>query len=420
MKILFAPCHYIYDETSGGSEPSWAFNIADRIASKHPDSTVVTGFANLQDQKPYQIIEVQKGKGSIDLSLKNALQFYRQYSGVMQQKSKESWDIAHHVLPFSIDTTFNLALGKYKKRGIPCIIGPIQSPLRVLDTDVSSTDIRSTAEHTRKKKSIYSRLKDVSSPILKYLSRRTLLQADAVVVINEYTQQMLLERNIPAEKIHVIPPGIDVDAFEYTPFAEKNTERFEILTVSYLVKRKGIHFMLQAMPKLISKHPHIHLRIIGDGPQKQALEDLAEQLGVEDYVSFEGFIPNTEVASYYQKAHVFVSMSQSESWGQMYLEAMATGLPVISTKNIGANSIIRDGETGYLIDQEDSSALAEKIDSLIANHEKLANMGAAARKETEQLYDWQARIIPQYTKLYESFPQNEKQKHPPVVLRQQS
>lgn len=146
-------------------------------------------------------------------------------------------------------------------------------------------------------------------------------------------------------------------------------------------------------------HKQIKLRILGDGPKLKHLKNLTQELNLNSYITFEGLIANSEVNKYYKNAHLFVSMSKSESWGQMYIEAMASGLAIISAKNVGSESIIKE-EFGYLIEQENYKALAEKIIFLIQNPNKLAKMSQKARVEVEKYYDWDRVIIPKYFEVY--------------------
>ena len=128
---------------------------------------------------------------------------------------------------------------------------------------------------------------------------------------------------------------------------------------------------------------------------------MVKKLSLEDYVVFEGFIENSKIQQYYKKAHIFISMSRAESWGQMYLEAMACGLPIITTKNIGSDAIIKNGEFGYLIGQENTNDLAKKIIYLIENPEYIIAFGERAYQEVKRKYDWDNCIIPQYLDIHQ-------------------
>ncbi len=398
MKILFSPCHYIYDEVSGGSEFSWAFNIANRIACKNTESVVVTGFTKLESRKPYKIIELQKKTTNIDTSLKNAIRFNIQYFiETTRQLNYTNFDVVHHVLPFSIGNTFNLS-AVFGFVGRPFVVGPIQNALTYQDTDVNPSNIRN-AQSFSKQNSILQTIYKSSGFILNILSNITLKRAKKIVVINEYTRNFLIKKGIKPNNISIIPPGIDIRKFEYVPY-DKKTGVLEILVVCYLVKRKAVDLIIEAVNYSI-KEKNIILRIVGDGPQKQYLETLVERLGLQSNVFFEGFVENYMIQEYYKKAHVFVNMSRSEGFATVCLEAMASGLAIISSKVGGFQDAITDGKNGYLVEQEDTKGLAEKMVYLIDHPELIASFGKRARQEVEEKYDWDKVIIPRYLDLYD-------------------
>lgn len=306
----------------------------------------------------------------------------------MTLNKKNQYNIAHHILPFSIGRTFNPIFWgnkKYRK-----IIGPIQA------LNNEKLDLK------QKTNNYFNIFPKIFFSLAKKLSYHTLKQADKIIVINEYTKNTLIEKGINKNKIIIIPPGIDLPRSKNVFSEKKNEKIIEIITVSYLVKRKRIDLIIKAISEVVKVYKNVKLRIIGDGLQMEALKKITSQLNLNHYVIFEGFVLNNRIQKYYQQAHIFASMSQAESWGQMYLEAMAGGLPVITTKNIGSNEIIKDNKFGYLIPQEDYKELAQKIIYLI-NHRKLINQfGQNARKEIEKKYDWETIIIPQYLKVYKS------------------
>lgn len=399
IKILFSPCHYSYDESAGG-EVSWAYHLADGVASLYPESVVVTGFKKKLAKKKYQVIAVQSNKKKIDLSLKNAIIFnVKNFLATKKLLAKNKFDIVHHILPFAINNTFNLNF--IFKRNKNLLVGPIQSPLAYQDLDINLADVRGRGKKNTSRKNIFDLFYFILRPILKFLSHLTLKKAKAIIVINEYTQKMLIKNGLNPDKIQIIPPGIDLKRFARTPFEAKNKEKIELLTVCYLIKRKGVDLIIRALTEVIKKNKKIVLRIVGDGPQKENLENLVKKLKLEDYVIFEGLVDHIRVQAYYKRAHLFISMSRAESWGQMYLEAMACGLPVISAKNIGSEAIIEDGIFGYLVEQEDIAGLAEKTIYLLENPAQINSFGERAYQKAKQKYDWQSCIIPQYLDIYQ-------------------
>lgn len=391
MKILFSPCHYVYDEFQLGSEWSWAFEIADRIASRNTDSVVVTGIKKLKNEKPYKIIEVDKDKKKSSSAAMNVMTFNVRYFRETKRQLKNGFDILHHVLPFGIDSTFNLNFLSGKK-SLPKIIGPIQSPIspNVVDKDGTT--------HAP----IFRIALAALQPILRMLSRLTLNHADAVVAINDHTKNLLIKDGIKPEKISVIPPGIDTKTFDWMPFDEKRSDKLELLVVSYLYERKSIDLVVKALHEIVKQRKDIILRVIGYGPQERALRDLVQELDLQEHVVFEGFVDNFKISGFYKKAHVFISMTQEESWGQMYLEAMASGLPIITTKNVGSFSIIKDERFAYFVER-DHLDLCKKVLKLLNNPKLISEMGKNARIEAEKKYDWDSCIIPKYLALYEKY-----------------
>ncbi len=402
LKILFSPCHYVYDKDKSGSEFSWAFNIADRISSQNKDSVVITGFKTFKERKNYKIIELQKNKNRVDMSIGNAIFFNLQYFlATRKQLNRQKYDIVHHVLPFAIGSTFNMSLLLKGTNNIPFIIGPVQSLLEVRDKDSNSSDLRNFNPSVKKMNfSLASNINAIFAPFFKYLSLQTLKRADKIVTINKYTCDVLMKNGIKKDNIVIIPPGIDILKFQLFPYKEKAIMPIEFISVGYLLQRKGVDLVIRALKQVIKVNKQVRLRIIGDGPQRQALKDLVRELNLSEHVVFEGFIQNSEVQKYYQKAQVFVSMSRYESWGQMYLEAMACGLPIITTRNVGSNEIIKEGEFGYLVEQENVKELAEKMIYLIEHPDVIASFGKKARQEVEKKYDWEKVIIPKYLKVY--------------------
>ncbi len=389
-KILFAPIHFFYT-TSYGSELLWAEKIFNGVAKNR--SVLGIAYCCLGKEARFKNIIAKKTvEAPYFYSLTENLKFVDFYRKAGRRLIKEeNINIVHHILPFYIGRTFNplLLFGRgYKK-----VIGPIQTPL-----DYDNKDMRNNKLFQQKDKGLASGiLIKIYDFCFGWLSDLTLRRADAIVVINQEAKKMLVKRGIDPQKISIIPPGINTKEFVV---GNKKNRRIELITVGYLMKRKGVELIINSMKDIVKENKGVILRIVGDGPQKKNLENQVKKLGLGEQVIFEGLVPHDEVAKLYQQADIFVSMSRSESWGQMYLEAMASGLAVVTSRTVGSESIIEE-DFGLLLNQEDVNGLTSAVLDLINNPKKLAQFKKRAREHAVGVYDWENSIIPRYIALYD-------------------
>ncbi|MDT7893738.1 MAG: glycosyltransferase family 4 protein [Armatimonadota bacterium] len=183
-----------------------------------------------------------------------------------------------------------------------------------------------------------------------------------------------------------IPSGIDTKAFQNGNNNGNRelkrrmlglTDHVPIIgTVSRFVKDKGLELILEAAAQLKAKGLKFHMVWVGDGPMRDELERLAQKLGVADRLSITGMC--TDVPAWLSCFDIFVLPTMWEGMGRVFLEAQAAGIPVIGTKVGGVPDVVRDGETGILIQPNDAKTLAETIELLITNAELRRQMGIAA------------------------------------------
>jgi glycosyltransferase involved in cell wall biosynthesis len=183
-----------------------------------------------------------------------------------------------------------------------------------------------------------------------------------------------------------IPSGIDTKAFQNGNNNGNRelkrrmlglTDHVPIIgTVSRLVKDKGLELILEAAAQLKAKGLKFHMVWVGDGPMRAELESMAQSLGVADRLSITGMC--TDVPAWLSCFDIFVLPTMWEGMGRVFLEAQAAGIPVIGTKVGGVPDVVRDGETGILIQPNDVKTLAETIELLITNSELRRQMGIAA------------------------------------------
>lgn len=241
-----------------------------------------------------------------------------------------------------------------------------------------------------------------SSRELTGLARRVLASASLVIANSWNTAQMLTGGwGVPTGKVRVMHPG--VDAARFTPSAPDPefrarlgwTGRTVLLTVARLQKGKGHDRMIPAVARLRMSHPEILYAVVGDGPERPELERLAAGLGLGDHVRFHGALDEADLVGAYQQCDLFVLPNRRvgrdlEGFGMVLLEAQACGKPVVAGLSGGTAETMQAPTTGLVVDCESSETLAEALAGLLADADRRAAMGAAARRWAVERFDWPA------------------------------
>jgi glycosyltransferase involved in cell wall biosynthesis len=194
---------------------------------------------------------------------------------------------------------------------------------------------------------------------------------------------------IPAERVQIIPNGVDVAGDVPVPFDEREPV---LLFVGYLIERKGVRYLLEAAPAILAAHPHLRIVLIGKGPEEQPLREQAAALGIAESVSFVGFLPHAQVIEWMQRALLLVLPSLEEGQGAVLLEALATGTPVVGSNVDGIAEVITP-QVGRLFTVGDAAALAAHVGDLLANPHCWQQASDAARRVALDTYDW--RVLAQ-------------------------
>ena len=203
--------------------------------------------------------------------------------------------------------------------------------------------------------------------------------ADKILVASEYVRDTIINDGIPAEKIVLCPYGVDINRFSPASI-ERDNKTFKVLFVGQLTQRKGIKYLLDAFRKI--ELPNVELILMG------AIAGNGEALKqYRDIFTHIRNVPYVELPRYYQSADVFVYPSLHEGSALAIYEALASGLPVVTTFNSG--SVVRDGIEGYVVPVQDPDAIKEKIESLYYNIPLRKKMGMAARLRAET-FSWEA------------------------------
>jgi colanic acid/amylovoran biosynthesis glycosyltransferase len=218
--------------------------------------------------------------------------------------------------------------------------------------------------------------------------------ADAVTVNSRYTRERLVALGCPERLLHLVPMGIDVQAFR--PPEGGRPDRggdIRVVTVARLVEKKGIAFALRAFAQLRSTHPGARFDVAGDGPLRSSLEALAADLGVSDAVTFHGAVGRDAVRDLLGEADVFVLASvtaadgDQEGQGVVLAEAQASGLPVVATEHGGLPDSLRPGESGLLVPERHAGALAAALLALAGDPDLRRRFGARGREFAVERFD---------------------------------
>ncbi|MCL1470625.1 glycosyltransferase family 4 protein [Argonema antarcticum] len=199
--------------------------------------------------------------------------------------------------------------------------------------------------------------------------------ADHIFVASSFVQNSLLEAGVNREKISVIPFGAPIDYFYPKP---KTDKLFRALFVGRVGPRKGVHYLLQAWQQL--QLPEAELLIVGIN---EFPEGYLDKYG--DGVRYVPSVPHASLNEYYSSANVLVLPSLVEGLPLVVLEAMACGIPIITTPNAGVSDIITNGVEGFIVPVRDVEAVKQKLEWCYSHTIELAEMGQSARKQAEQL-----------------------------------
>ncbi|MFI8516563.1 glycosyltransferase family 4 protein [Streptomyces sp. NPDC085481] len=240
-------------------------------------------------------------------------------------------------------------------------------------------------------------------PASRQLLRRIGEGTDTITYLGEYTRSRIAAALTPAAagRMVQLPPGVDEKTFHPDSGGAEVRERLGlsdrpvVVCVSRLVPRKGQDTLILAMPEILRRVPDAVLLIVGGGPYEQDLRRLAARTGVAASVRFTGAVPWSELPAHYGAGDVFAMPCRTrrggldvEGLGIVYLEASATGLPVVAGDSGGAPDAVLDGETGWVVRGGVPEESADRIATLLLDPELRARMGERGRSWVEERWRW--------------------------------
>lgn len=232
--------------------------------------------------------------------------------------------------------------------------------------------------------------------LLAALEGRAARRAGRIVVTSEYCRERAAAAyGLPRSRFRLVPEGIDLDAWREglrrarsEPRGGPDERPPTVLTVARQYPRKDTRSLLEAMPAVRAALPRARLRVVGGGPELPALRRRAADLGLDESVTFLGEVARREqVLREYAGADVFCLPSLQEGFGIVFLEAMATGLPIVACRAGAVPEVVPDGEVGLLVPPSDPPSLAEALLGVLRAPDLAQRLATAGRKRVER-YDW--------------------------------
>ena len=241
-------------------------------------------------------------------------------------------------------------------------------------------------------------------PVARSVLRRIGDDSDVVTFVSRYTRGRFASAFGPQAGLEHLPPGVDTDRFSPDPASRVELraryglgQRPTVVCLSRLVPRKGQDMLIRALPTIRQRVDGAALVIAGGGPYLETLRRLADRLRMSDHVTFTGGVPAADLPAYHAMADVFAMPCRTrgagldvEGLGIVFLEASATGVPVIAGCSGGAPETVRHNKTGLLVDGRSVNQIADAVTELLADPDRAAAMGAAGRDWVCAQWRWDA------------------------------
>jgi len=239
-------------------------------------------------------------------------------------------------------------------------------------------------------------------PVARSVLRRIGDDTDAITFVSRYTRGRFASAFGPHAGLEHLPPGVDADRFRPDPASRAVLrgryglgERPTVLCLSRLVPRKGQDMLITALPSIRQRVDGAALVIAGGGPYMTELQKLAKRFGVSEHVTFTGGVPAAELPAYHAMADVFAMPCRTrgagldvEGLGIVFLEASATGVPVVAGSSGSAPETVQHNKTGLVVDGRSVDQIADAIGGLLADPDRAAKMGAAGRDWASTHWRW--------------------------------
>lgn len=365
MKVLFL--NYEYPPLGGGAANATAQLLEEFVMMPDMEVHLVTSAVGNAPEKISVGGKVTVHRVPIG---KNAENLHHQSAGDIVRYTVKAWWYSRKLIR-SASLPFDTTLAFF---GVPCGCMALFLKWEFRLPYVVSLRGSDVPGYSRKYAWLY--------PFIRPLIRCIWSGAHAVVP-NSTGLRELAQKTAPHQPFTVIENGID--SMRFVPdMAKRPTDVFIVTSgASRVTERKGLNYLIEAIAVLAPRYPELRLKVMGDGNAKSSLEALVKEKGLEGRVEFLGRIPREETAQYYQEASLFVLPSLNEGMSNAMLEALASGLPIISTPTGGTAELIEEGKNGIVIPEKSIEAIAAAIEIFLNNKSLVGEYGGESRAKAE-------------------------------------
>lgn len=360
----------------GGGQGTYAMNLVRELISKGHRVTVISPL--FEGGKPHERkgnLEIRRLRLSHFSGFLSDIIDVRMAFGLRIRKIRKELNLDDFDVIHVLDVHDSYFIGN--RIGAPVIVSvndyyAFETPFNVFRFPYHCSDLP---------------LRYVHHMIAKVLNSTFLRKADHIISDTKYTADVV-RRVVKAGNVSVVYKGIDMKKFSGRTAAGKYSSH-RILYVGGNMERKGVEYLMKAMPFIVKAFPDSELTIIGRAGKhyKRKLDAIVRSNGLGGHIKHVSFCPPAEISRHYEEANVFVLPSIIEDLGQVLIESMATKTPVVTT-NVGANpEAIIDGETGLLVDPKDHKGIARAVIKIFSSPGMAKRMGEKGRKRAESMFN---------------------------------
>lgn len=232
-------------------------------------------------------------------------------------------------------------------------------------------------------------------PLPSQLKRFVVARCDAFSVVSQEMLAKAKQLGMTSRKVEVIPMGVDLTT-RFVPGDPRLVHPHSLIFAGRLVEKKGLQYLLEALPEVLRHHPKTHLTIAGSGPLTTNLKQVASSLGIDKNLTFTGALQNDQLPTLFQKHAIavfpFVVARDGDREGLPVVlsEALGCGCAVVTTDIPSVNELVRQGESALIVPQRDPSSLARALINLLGDEQTRSALARKGRETVIEKMDWQA------------------------------